>query len=176
MEHLTPLIAAAVPLGVAGGTTSELGMPQSAISLTERRFWAIFWRGAMKLLMVDVGRGRYAVAAEAVERIIDPALEPDFEEDPETGEATDGRSRFPVLDLHGATGEFSGGSCVYLLLGAAGRRAALRVDTAEAIRDVPPSSIAPLPAFIFAEPKRLFRGVFSDERGPRLLLDESALP
>lgn len=150
-------------------------MLQMAISLTERRFWAIFWLGAMKLLMVAVGRGRYAVAVDAVERIIDPALEPHFEEDTETGEATDGRSRFPVLDLHGATGESSSGSCIYLLLGGAGRRAALRVDAAEEIRDVSPSSIAPLPAFIFAERKRLFRGVFSDERGPRLLLDESAL-
>ena len=144
--------------------------------MTEMRFWANFCSGEMKLLMVGVGRGRYAVAAEAVERIIDPAQETNFEEDPETGEATDGRNRFPIFDLHKAAGETSGASCVYLLLGGAGRRAVVRVDTAEAIRDVPPSEIAPLPAFIFAEPKRLFRGVFSDERGPRLLLAESALP
>ncbi len=116
------------------------------------------------------------MAAEAVERIIDPAQEADFEADSKTGEATDGRDRFPIFDLHEAVGESTGASCVYLLLAGAGRRAVVRVDTAEEIRDVPPSEIAPLPAFIFAERRRLFRGVFSDERGPRLLLDESALP
>ena len=46
---------------------------------------------------------------------------------------------------------------------------------AEAIRDVPAGDIAPLPAFIFARPRRAFRGVFSDGRDPRLLLDENGL-
>jgi chemotaxis protein histidine kinase CheA len=130
----------------------------------------------MKLLMVSVGRGRYAVTAEAVERIIDPALEPGFQEDLQTGEAGSGQARYPVLDLHEAAGESPGRSCVYVLLGSSDRRAVVRVDSAEAIRDVPAASIAPLPAFIFEGSKRLFRGVFSDDREPRLLLDESAIP
>ena len=35
--------------------------------------------------------------------------------------------------------------------------------------------IAPLPAFIFARPRRSFRGVFSDGRDPRLVLDEDGI-
>jgi len=49
------------------------------------------------------------------------------------------------------------------------------VDSAEAIREVAASPIAPLPSFIFASSKRLFRGIFSDGREPRLLLDVDGL-
>ncbi len=129
----------------------------------------------MKLLMVNVGRGRYALAAEAVHRIIDPALEPGFREDREAGEAIDNSGRYPVIDLHEMAGEAPGDSALYLLLGGSKGRSVMRVDSAEAIRDVAAASIAPLPAFIFTDPKRLFRGIFRDESGPRLLLDESAL-
>ena len=129
----------------------------------------------MKLLMVSVGQARYAVAAEAVERIIDPALEPGFQEDSQSGEATHGGTRYPVFDLHDVAGEPPNQSCVFLLLQSHGRRALVRVGSAEAIHDIPAAAIAPLPAFIFVESKRLFRGVFPDDRGPALLLDEGAI-
>jgi chemotaxis protein histidine kinase CheA len=130
----------------------------------------------MKLLMVSVGQGRYAVAAEAVERIIDPALEPGFQEDLQTGETRDHEVRYPVFNLHEVAGEQPGQTCVYVLIGTPSGRAVVRVDSADAIRDVPAASIAPLPAFIFEASRRLFRGVFPDDRGPRLLLNESAIP
>src|SRR2546422_1875021 len=127
----------------------------------------------MKLLMVSVGEGRYAVPADAVAQIVDPAVEVDFHL--EESEAVYRGERFPVLDLHAATGERRGPSPVYLLLEGARHRAIVPVDGAEAIRDVPAGDIAPLPAFIFARPRRAFRGVFSDGRDPRLHLDENGL-
>jgi chemotaxis signal transduction protein len=127
----------------------------------------------MKLLMVSVGEGRYAVPADAVAQIVDPALEADFHL--EDREAVYRGERFPILDLHAAAGERRGPSPVYLLLEGVRRRVIVAVDGAEAIRDVPAGDIAPLPAFIFAWPRRTFRGVFSDGRDPRLLLDEDGL-
>jgi chemotaxis signal transduction protein len=127
----------------------------------------------MKLLMVSVGEGRYAVPADAVAQIVDPAVEPDFHL--EDAAAVYRGERLPVLDLHAAAGERRGAAPVYLLLAGAHRRVIVAVDGAEAIRDVPAGEIAPLPAFIFARPRRAFRGVFSDGRTPRLLLDEDAI-
>jgi len=127
----------------------------------------------MKLLMVSVGEGRYAVPADAVAQIVDPAVEVDFHL--EESEAVYRGERFPVLDLHAVAGERRGPSPVYLLLEGARGRSIVPVDGAEAIRDVPAGDIAPLPAFIFARPRRAFRGVFSDGRDPRLLLDEDGL-
>jgi chemotaxis signal transduction protein len=127
----------------------------------------------MKLLMVSVGEGRYAVPADAVAQIVDPAIERDFHL--EDAVAVYRGERLPVLDLHAAAGERRGPSPVYLLLEGGRRRVVIAVDGAEAIRDVPAGDIAPLPAFIFARPRRAFRGVFSDGRGPRLLLDEEGI-
>jgi chemotaxis signal transduction protein len=127
----------------------------------------------MKLLMVNVGEGRYAVPAEAVAQIVDPALEAEFHV--EASEAVFRGERFPVVDLHSAAGEPRGPALVYLLLQGARRKAVVAVDGAESIRDVSAGDIAPLPAFIFTLPRRVFRGVFTDGAGPRLLLDEDAL-
>jgi chemotaxis signal transduction protein len=127
----------------------------------------------MKLLMVSVGEGRYAVPADAVAQIVDPALESDFHL--EDAEAVYRGERLPLLDLHEAAGERRGPSPVYLLLEGARRRVVIAVDGAEAIREVPAGDIAPLPAFIFARPRRSFRGVFSDGRDPRLVLDEDGI-
>src|SRR5256885_7685771 len=102
----------------------------------------------MKLLMVNVGEGRYAVPADAVEQIVDPALEGDFRL--EECEAVFRGERFPLVDLHAAAGERRGPAPVCLLLHGARRRAVIAVDGAEAIRDVSAGEIAPLPAFIFA--------------------------
>ena len=123
--------------------------------------------------MVSVGEGRYAVPADAVTQIVDPALEADFHL--EDAEAVYRGERYPVLDLHAAAGEQPGPSPVYLLLEGERRRAIVAVDGAEAIREVPAGDIAPLPAFIFARPRRAFRGVFTDGRHPRLLLDQDGL-
>jgi chemotaxis signal transduction protein len=129
----------------------------------------------MKLLMVSVGSGRFAVVADAVWQIVDPGLDSGFRPGtPEDG-AMLGGERYPVLDLHALTGERPLGTCVYLLLGGDGRRVALPVDAAEAIRDIAPDDIAPLPSFIFSRERRLFRGIFTDGRVPRLLLDERAI-
>ncbi|HXH27424.1 MAG TPA: chemotaxis protein CheW [Candidatus Polarisedimenticolia bacterium] len=127
----------------------------------------------MKLLLLNVGRGRYAVTADAVNRIIDPGEEPRAPLHP--GGAGEGAEGYPVLDLHAAAGEAPGGSRVYLILETEGRRTVVPVDSAEEIREVPGSSIAPLPSFIFASTPGLFRGLFPDSAGPRLLLDERAL-
>lgn len=129
----------------------------------------------MNLLLVSVGRSRYAVAADAVERIIDPALEPEFKREPLADEATHRGESLPVINLHEISNEQQSDECVYLLLGTGARRAVVPVDSAEAIRDVPATSIAPLPTYIFASDRRFFRGIFSDGRNVRLLLDESAL-
>ncbi|MFQ5876107.1 MAG: chemotaxis protein CheW [Acidobacteriota bacterium] len=130
----------------------------------------------MNLLLVSVGRRQYAVAADAVERIVDPALEPEFHREPQAREATHRGERYPVVDLHDMSGERRGDRCVYLFLAAGGRRAVVPVDGAEAIRDVPAAAIAPLPSYIFTCDRRPFRGIFSDGRRARLLLDEGALP
>jgi len=127
----------------------------------------------MKLLMVSVGEGRYAVPADAVAQIVDPAVEADFHL--EDSAAVYRGERLAVLDLHAAAGERRGPAPVYLLLAGARRRVIIAVDGAEAIRDVPAGDIAPLPAFIFARPRRAFRGVFSDGRNRCLLLDEDAI-
>ena len=127
----------------------------------------------MKLLMVNVGEGRFAVLADAVEQILDPALEADFHL--EEFAAVFRGERFPLVDLHAASGEKRGPAPVYLVLQGARRRAVVAVDGAEVIREVSAGEIAPLPAFIFARPRRAFRGVFPDATGPRLLLDEDAL-
>jgi chemotaxis signal transduction protein len=125
----------------------------------------------MKLLMVNVGEGRYAVPADTVGRIVDPATEPDFHLEEST--AVVHGERLPLLDLHAVAGEIAGPSPVYLLLEGRHRRVIVPVDGAEAIRDVPAGDIAPLPVFIFAQRSRAFRGVFQDAAGPRLLLDEN---
>jgi chemotaxis signal transduction protein len=125
--------------------------------------------------MVSVGSGRFGVAADAVAQIVDPALDAGFRREGTGDAAILGGESYPVVDLHALTGEPPQGPCVYLLLGSEGRRVALAVDAAEAIRDIAPDDIAPLPSFIFSRERRLFRGIFSDGRGPRLLLDERAI-
>ena len=127
----------------------------------------------MKLLMVSVGEGRYAVPADAVAQIVDPALESEFRL--EESAAVYRGERLPFLDLHAAAGESPGPAPVYLLLEGPSRRLVIAVDGAEAIRDVPAGEIAPLPDFIFPQPRRVFRGVFADGRDPRLLLDEDGI-
>ncbi|OLD62621.1 MAG: hypothetical protein AUI47_11820 [Acidobacteria bacterium 13_1_40CM_2_68_5] len=127
----------------------------------------------MKLLMVSVGEGRYAVPADIVTQILDPALEGDFRV--ERSEAVYRGVRLPLLDLHAAAGERRGVATVYLVIEAARNRAIVPVDGADSIRDVPSTAIAPLPPFIFSRPGRVFRGVFSDGGEPRLLLDQDGL-
>src|SRR3989442_4696246 len=109
----------------------------------------------MKLLMVSVGEGRYAVPADAVVQIVDPAVEVDFHL--EESEAVYRGERFPVLDLHAVAGERRGPSPVYLLLEGARGRSIVPVDGAEAIRDVPAGGISPPSAVIFARPPRAVR-------------------
>ena len=75
----------------------------------------------MKLLMVSVGDGLYAVSADAVAQIVDPALESDFHL--EESEAVFRGERFPFLDLRDAAGERRGPYPVYLLLEGARCRA-----------------------------------------------------
>jgi chemotaxis protein histidine kinase CheA len=126
----------------------------------------------MKLLLVNGGEGRYAVPADEVTRIVDPALEPDFGVEEGTGEVRCGGVRYPMLDL--ARGGRDGGR-LYLLVRRGGDTTAVAVDSAEAIREIPGGAVAPLPPFIFAGARRLVRGLFSDGRGPRLLLDVDAV-
>ncbi len=128
----------------------------------------------MKLLMMSVGGQRYAVAAEAVEQITDPALDADFRRETGSAEAIHHGVRYRVVELHEAA-DRPGGSRLYLLLGDGPSRAMLPVDSAEAIREVPGTAIAPLPPFIFSGERRLFRGIFFDGREPRLLLDVGAI-
>ena len=124
----------------------------------------------MKLLMVSVGEGRYAVPADIVTQILDPALEGDFRV--ERSEAVYRGERLPVLDLHAVAGEPHGVARVYLVVEAARSRAIVAVDGADSICDVPSTAIAPLPPFIFMRSARVFRGVFSDGGQPRLLLNQ----
>lgn len=127
----------------------------------------------MKLLMVSVGKARYAVQADAVRQILDPAQETDLHL--EESQAVFRGERIPLIDLHAAAGERRGLSPLYLLLEGARRRAIVPVDGTEAIREVPAADIAPLPPFIFPRPGRAFRGVFSDGHAPRLLLDQDGI-
>jgi chemotaxis signal transduction protein len=129
----------------------------------------------MKILLVRVGRGRYAVAANAVSRILDPTTDTTFRLEQTTGDLVCGEVRYSVIDLHGTTGERRQARALYLLLEDAPRRVVVAVDGAEEIREVPADAIAPLPSFIFATRRRLFRGIFADAEGPTLLLDEKGL-
>jgi len=129
----------------------------------------------MKLLLVSVGEGRYAVAAEAVAQIMDPALDPKFHREPGAGELIYHGGRCPVVDLNGTVGDEEGGASLFLVLEGKGRRVMVPVDAAESIQEIPGTEIAPLPSFIFAAGRGLFRGLFSDGRVPRLLLDEAVL-
>jgi len=129
----------------------------------------------MKLLMVTVGQGRYAVSADIVTRILDPQLEPQLRRADEDGRAVVDGLPTRIIDLHRLAGERRGSDGVFLLVRWGGGQALLPVDQAESIRDVPPSAIAPLPPFIFAGERRFFRGMFDDGALPRLLLDEEAI-
>ncbi len=124
--------------------------------------------------MVSVGSGRYALAADAVTQIMDPTLDRDFRRDVGSGEAVHRGARCRVVDLHEADG---GGEerRLYLVLGQGAGQAMVPVDSAEAIQDVPAGAIAPLPSFIFVGGRRLFRGIFSDGRELRLLVDVGAI-
>jgi chemotaxis signal transduction protein len=154
--------------GGAGGRGTRM-------SLTGLDLWTSFWRGSMKLLMVSVGQGRYAVSADAVARILDPELEPELRRAVQEGQAAVEGQPVRIVDLHRLAGETRTGTGVFLLVRLGSARTLLPVDQAEAIREVAPSAIAPLPPFIFAGEKRLFRGVFDDGERARLLLDEEAL-
>ncbi len=127
----------------------------------------------MKFLMVNVGEARYAVQADAVRRILDPAQEAGLEV--EGTEAVFCGERLRLIDLHAAAGEPRGRCPVYLLLEGSRSRALVPVDGTEAIRDVPATDIAPLPPFIFARPGHVFRGVFADGPSPRLVLDQDGM-
>ena len=70
----------------------------------------------MKLLLVSVGEGRYAVAAEAVAQIMDPALDPKFHREPGAGELIYHGGRCPVVDLNGTAGDEEGGASLFLVL------------------------------------------------------------
>lgn len=129
----------------------------------------------MKILLVRVGRGRYAVAAHAVARILDPSTDATFRLEETTGDLVCGGVRYSVVDLHGAMGERTESRALYLLLDDAPRRVVVAVDGAEEIREVPADAIAPLPSFIFATRQPLFRGIFADGDEPRLLLNERGL-
>lgn len=127
----------------------------------------------MKLLLVNDGRGRYAVAVDLVARILDPATEIDVHLEDWDRRVTYRGSSIAVLVLQ--EGQRPAGDRVYIVLEAAGKRALWPVDNAEAIRDVPVESIAPLPPFIFARQERRFQGIFSDGGEPRLVLDVESL-
>jgi chemotaxis signal transduction protein len=127
----------------------------------------------MKFLMVSVGQARYAVQADAVRRILDPAQEADLHV--QEAEAVFCGERLRLIDLHAAAGEPRGCAPVYLLLESSRSRALVPVDGTEAIREVPATDIAPLPPFIFASPGHVFRGVFSDGPSPRLVLDQDGM-
>jgi chemotaxis signal transduction protein len=129
----------------------------------------------MQLLMIRVGDGCFAVAADAVTHIVDPAIEPGFERAPGAERARWRGADLPVLDPARTLGTGGGTPGLFLLIEGAGGSALLPVDAAEAIRDIRADAIAPLPDFIFAGARRVVRGVFEDGGRPRLLLDETAL-
>src|SRR2546428_13950073 len=97
----------------------------------------------MKLLMVSVGEGRYAVPADAVAQIVDPAVEVDFHL--EESEAVYRGERFPVLDLHAVAGERRRASPAVLLLEGARGRPLLPAAGARGRRAVPPRGLSPPP-------------------------------
>ncbi|MGH9750504.1 MAG: chemotaxis protein CheW [Candidatus Polarisedimenticolia bacterium] len=129
----------------------------------------------MRLLLVRVGGLRLAVSADAVARIVDPAVEGDFLPGGPGGRIRWRGTEYPAVDLRGVAGEPKGGEAVYLLVDRGRTSVFLRVDAAETIRDVAADRIAPLPPFIFATPRRFVRGLFADPDGPRLLIDEGAI-
>src|SRR5437773_12065267 len=102
----------------------------------------------MKLLMVSVGEGRYAVPADIVTQILYPALEGDFRV--ERSEAVYRGVRFPVLDLHAAAGERPGVATGYRVIESSRNRAAVPVDGADSIRRVPSTALPPLPSSSFS--------------------------
>ncbi len=128
----------------------------------------------MKLLMVSVGAGRFAVAADTVTQILDPDLERDFTRDPESGEVLRLGVRYRVIHLQEERPDGQS-SRLYLVLRAGDGKAMIPVDSADTIQEIPAAAIAPIPSFIFAADRRAFRGVFSDGREPRLLVDVGAL-
>src|SRR5256885_14758041 len=111
----------------------------------------------MKLLMVNVGEGRYAVPADAVEQIVDPALEGDFHL--EESEAVFRGERFPLVDLHAAAGERRGPAPVYLVLHWGRRRAVIAGGRAQAIRGGSAGGTGPPPGLIFPPPPGALPGV-----------------
>lgn len=125
--------------------------------------------------MIDVGGQRLALPAGAVARILDPAVEGDFEHSQGSDRATWRGAQLPVVDLDATLGSGAGTARVFLLVESGHGRVIVPVDIALSIRDVPADAIAPLPPFIFAGSRRLVRGLFADDEGPRLLLDEGAL-
>jgi chemotaxis signal transduction protein len=129
----------------------------------------------MRLLLVRVGGLRLAVAAEAVARIVDPAVEGEFLHGEAGGRIRWRGVEYPAIDLRGVAGEPGGDEPVYLLVERGSSRLFLRVDAAETIREVAADRIAPLPPFIFATPHRFVRGLFADADGPRLLIDEGRI-
>src|SRR2546428_3828080 len=98
----------------------------------------------MKLLMVSVGEGRYAVPADAVAQIVDPAVEVDFHL--EESEAVYRGERFPVLDLHAVAGGRRRPSPQFLLPGGAAGPALVPVAGAHAHPAVPPGGAHAPPA------------------------------
>ncbi len=130
----------------------------------------------MKLLMVSVGSGRFAVAADAVVQILDPALDRDVRPEAESGEVVWRGRRHRVAEWPEVLRRNPGGHAgLYLVLRHPLRDCALPVDSADTIQEIPPAAIAPLPAFIFSGGRRLFRGIFFDGQEPRLLLDVGAI-
>lgn len=111
--------------------------------------------------------------SDAVARILDPAVESEFRLEDGADRATWRGATLPVVGLW-ATPIERVAPRVFLLLQGSGGHAVLPVDAAEAIRDVPADAIAPLPGFIFADGRRLVRGLFYDGAEPRLLLDAGA--
>jgi chemotaxis signal transduction protein len=128
----------------------------------------------MKLLMVSVGGERFAVAADTVVQILDSRLERDLSRDRESGEVVHRGKRYRVVHLKSDPSE-SEPARLYLLLRAGDGEAMVPVDTADTIQEISPGAIAPIPSFIFGTEHRAFRGVFSDGREPRLLVDVGAL-
>jgi chemotaxis signal transduction protein len=129
----------------------------------------------MRLLMISIGGGRFAVPADAVTRILDPAIEDDLRILPGGRRATWRGREIRVVDPLARPADGGAPGRIYLVIEVRGDGVLLPVEAAEAIQDVPADAIAPLPDFIFARPGRTVRGVFAGAAGPRLLLDEAAL-
>jgi chemotaxis signal transduction protein len=129
----------------------------------------------MKLLMLSAGCGRYAVPADAVTRIMDSAGARELRAGSTSGVPDRAGEAIPVFDLRGPAGGADPAGGVYLLVEREGGVALVAADDAEAIREVPGADIAPLPSFIFSGASRIFRGLFSDGRSQRLLVDPGDL-